>query len=122
MLIAIPVENQSLIGDVCQSFGRSPYFLIYNTNTKESNFIDNQAASSQGGAGIKAAQTLIDHNVNAVITPRLGKNAAEVMKEVNMEIFKSINKSIKENIEAFIDGEISHLEYIHDGFHNHGGE
>ena len=59
MKIAIPVDEKSLDSNVCVSFGRTPYFLIYDVDTKESVFLDNSAAASTGGAGIKAAQTII---------------------------------------------------------------
>jgi len=61
MKIAIPVDEKSLESNVCVSFGRAPYFLIYDTETKESIFLDNGAAASTGGAGIKAAQTIVDN-------------------------------------------------------------
>lgn len=34
---------------ICVSFGRTPYYLIYDTNTKKSEFIDNSVATSPGG-------------------------------------------------------------------------
>ncbi len=68
MKIAIQVDEKSLESNVCVSFGRAPYFLIYDTETKESLFLDNGAAASTGGAGIKAAQTIVDNKVNALLT------------------------------------------------------
>lgn len=41
MKIAIPVDEKTLESNVCVSFGRTPYFLIYDVETKESIFIDN---------------------------------------------------------------------------------
>ena len=79
MKIAIPVDNASINTTICISFGRTPYFLIYDTETKEAVFLDNSAAASQGGAGIKAAQTIVDSKAEALITPRCGENAAEVL-------------------------------------------
>ena len=46
--------------DICESFGRAPYYLIYDTEKDEATFIDNSAATSTGGAGIKAAQVIVD--------------------------------------------------------------
>lgn len=120
MKIAIPVDKKSMETSVCQSFGRTPYFLIYDTNSKEDIYIDNSAAASHGGAGIKAAQTIVDNNVIAVLTPRCGENAAEVLNAANIKIYKTINSSIKENIIALNDGKLSLLSDIHAGFHNHG--
>ena len=62
MRIAIPVDEKNIDSSVCVSFGRTPYFLIYDTDSKNSEFIDNSAAASTGGAGIKAAQTLVMEN------------------------------------------------------------
>ena len=76
MRIAIPVDSQSLEARVAMSFGRTPYFLIYDVDTKDSIFIYNIAAESTGGAGIRAAQSVVDNKVDVLITPRLGENAA----------------------------------------------
>lgn len=122
MKIAIPVDDKSLESKVCISFGRTPYFLIHDTDTKENTFLDNGAAASQGGAGIKASQAVVDEKVSALITPRCGQNAADVLNAANVKIYKTINDSIKENIEAFEKGKLSLLEEIHPGFHNHGGK
>ena len=121
MKIAIPVDEKTLSSNVCVSFGRSPYFLIYDTETKESIFIENSAAASTGGAGIKAAQTIVDNEANALLTPRCGQNAADVIKSADIKMFKTISASVKDNIDAFINGELSLLDEIHAGFHGHGG-
>ncbi|WP_302820707.1 NifB/NifX family molybdenum-iron cluster-binding protein [Fusobacterium ulcerans] len=121
MKIAIPVDEKSLDSNVCVSFGRTPYFLIYDVDTKESVFLDNSAAASTGGAGIKAAQTIVDNKANILLTPRCGENAAEVLKSADIEIFKTTSASVKDNIDAFIDGKLSLLDEIHAGFHGHGG-
>ncbi len=121
MKIAIPVDEKTLESNVCASFGRTPYFLIYDTETKESIFIDNSAAASTGGAGIKAAQTIVDNKANALLTPRCGQNAADVIKSADIKIYKTTSASVKDNIAAFVDGKLPLLDEIHAGFHGHGG-
>ena len=121
MKIAIPVDEKSVDSNVCVSFGRTPYFLIYDVDTKESVFLDNSAAASTGGAGIKAAQTIVDNKANVLLTPRCGENAAEVLKSADIEIFKTTSASVKDNIDAFIDGKLPLLDEIHAGFHGHEG-
>jgi predicted Fe-Mo cluster-binding NifX family protein len=107
---------------VSMSFGRAPYFLIYDTESRENIFVSNSAATSQGGAGIKAAQNIVDNKVSALLTPRCGENAAEVIKAAEIKIYKTINDSIRDNIEAFDEGKLPLLEEIHAGFHGHGGK
>ncbi len=121
MKIALPVEENSLQSKVCISFGRTPYFLIYDVETKQSDFIDNSAAASQGGAGIKAAQAIVDTGSKVLITPRCGENAEEVLSAANIKIYKSVNDVIMDNIEAFNKGSLKELTEIHAGLHNHGG-
>ena len=50
MKITVPVNEESIEGNVGQSFARSPYFLIFDTDTNERLFMKNDAAGSQGGA------------------------------------------------------------------------
>lgn len=121
MKIAIPVDDNNMGTNVCISFGRTPYFLIYDTESRKSVFLENTAANSQGGAGIKASQTVVDNKVDALLTPRCGENAAEVIKAADIKIYKTLNNSVKDNIDAFNDGKLSLLNEIHAGFHGHGG-
>lgn len=121
MKIALPVDEKNIESPICISFGRTPCFVIFDTDTKGSLFLDNSAAASQGGAGIQAAQMLADHNIQALITPRCGENAAEVLNAAEIKIYKSIAGSILENVQALVQNNLSPLNEIHAGFHNHGG-
>lgn len=121
MKIAIPVDEKKMETGVCISFGRAPYFMFYDTETKNSSFLSNSAAESQGGAGIKAAQSLVDNKADILLTPRCGQNAAEVLQAANIKMFKTIGTSVMENIQNFAAGKLAVLSEIHEGFHNHGG-
>lgn len=121
MKIAIPVEDKSLSSNVCVSFGRTPYFLIFDTDSKNVEFLDNSAAASQGGAGIKASQALVDQKTDVIITPRCGENAADVLNSADIKVYKSVFGSAQKNIDEFLNGNLSVLTEIHPGFHNHGG-
>ena len=122
MKIALPVEEKILNTPVCVSFGRTPLFVIFDTENGEFEFIDNSAAASQGGAGIKAAQILVDKGAKAVITFRCGENAAAVLKPAEITLYKAVDGTAFDNIEKFRLGELSLLNDIHPGFHNHGGK
>ncbi|MDD2484341.1 MAG: NifB/NifX family molybdenum-iron cluster-binding protein [Eubacteriales bacterium] len=122
MKIAMPTDGKNMNSTVCMSFGRTPYFLIYDTETKTELFLDNSAAASQGGAGIKAAEALLDNGINALLTPRCGENAAKVFYEAKVDIYKTVGDSIQDNIDAFLGGRLLLLDQIHPGFHNHGGK
>ncbi len=120
MKIAIPVNDKSENTEICISFGRTPYFLIYDNETQKSEYLDNGAAASQGGAGIKAAQMLADCGVKILITPSCGENAIGVLDAAEIGVYKSGSVSVSENIKAFDEGRLNKLSDIHAGFHRHG--
>ena len=117
MEIAIPVESKSLDAPVCLSFVRTLFYVLFETENGDHEFLDNSAATSQGGAGIKAAQMLVDHDVSAVITYRCGDNAARVLGAANIEMYKAEEGTVAENIEKYQSGKLSLLSEIHPGFH-----
>jgi predicted Fe-Mo cluster-binding NifX family protein len=119
MKIAIPVDEKSIDSGVCPSFGRAPYFLFYETTTGESYFLDNAAVASQGGAGIRAAQVIADHGVKAVLTPRCGENAEQVLRRAEVLVYKSKPGTAKENIDALLADQLPLLGSFHPGFHGH---
>lgn len=121
MKLIVPVETKSLDAPICPSFGRTPLFLLFDTESGEHSFLDNSAAASQGGAGIKAAQMLVDNKAAVVITYRCGQNAADVLNVANIKMYKAQDCSVNDNITKFKAGKLDLLSEIHPGFHNHGG-
>ena len=121
MKIVIPADTNSTNSEVCQSFGRTPLYAVYNTETCNTDFIENAAAQSAGGAGIKAAQMIVDSGAVAVITYRCGENAANVLKPAGIKLYLAQSGTIAQNIKFFIEGKLTLLTDIHSGFHSHGG-
>ena len=117
MKIAIPMNEKREDAEVCVSFGRAPYFMFYDTESKEAVFSQNKAATAQGGAGIKAAQAIVDENSEVLLTVRCGENAAEVFKAAEIKVYKTTKVTAKENIEAFEKGELALMTQFHAGFH-----
>lgn len=122
MKIAMPVEDTNIDGKVCPSFGRAPYFMVYDTDGDQVAFIENTAADSPGGAGVKAAQIVVDQHVDVLLTPRCGQNSADVMKSAGIDFFQTEGDSISKNIDAYKNNTLQTLKEIHEGFHNHGGK
>ncbi|KXL52807.1 dinitrogenase iron-molybdenum cofactor [Anaerotignum neopropionicum] len=117
MKIAIPVNEMRVEAEVCVSFGRAPYFLFYDTESRETEFIPNPAAAAQGGAGIKAAQAIVDGAANVLLTVRSGENAAEVFHAAKIMVYKTTKVTAKENIDEFEKGQLAQMTHFHAGFH-----
>ncbi len=119
MRIAIPVEEDQ--DELCPSFGRAPLFYIYDSAAKEGHYIDNEAIHAPGGAGIKAAQAVIDTGAEVLLVPRCGENAAKALEAAGVTLYESVGLSVEENVQAFLDNKLAVLTDIHPGFHGHGG-
>ncbi|NLJ30124.1 MAG: dinitrogenase iron-molybdenum cofactor biosynthesis protein [Clostridiales bacterium] len=122
MKLIIPVETRTLDASVCPSFGRTPFFALYDLETGGHEFLPNSAAESQGGAGIRAAQLIADSGAGAVVTCRCGENAAKVLNAADIKIFKAQDGSARENIEKFQKGTLAVLTHFHAGFHSGGAQ
>lgn len=117
MKVVLPVENDSMQTEICQSFGRACCFLVYDLEKNAQVFVSNTAATAPGGAGIKAAQIVVDTGAKAVIVPRLGQNAYNVLESAGIKILKAINNNVVENINLYKNQKLLPLENVHPGFH-----
>lgn len=113
MKIAVSVEENRT--DVCPFAARSPYFLLYENGT--SDIVENPAAQAESGAGIQAAQFLIDNEVTHFIAVRVGGNAAEVFKAAGIPIYTSEHKTAAEDIAALEAGRLEKQKGVFEGFH-----
>lgn len=116
MRIAIPLDENRQ--DVCIVLARAPYFLLREDG--RDTIVENPAAQAHGGAGIQAAQFLVDQGVDALVTVRCGQNAADVFKAAGMKIYKSVSKAAADDLAALEEGELRELTEFHGGFH--GGQ
>ena len=114
MIVALPVNEDQK--EICPSFGRAPLFLFYDTDTKQSVPVENPGALAQGGAGLKAAQAVLDGGAAALITPRCGENAAAVLLEGGVSLYKSQGADVAENLKRFAAGALDELTSFHGGY------
>lgn len=115
MIVAVPVYDDDKT--ICVSFGRSPEFLFLDTETNERTYLKNPAADAPGGAGIKAAQFVVDNKANALLTPRCGENAANVFKGADIILYKTTSTDTEKELKKFAAGELEALSSFHAGFH-----
>ncbi|MFA5467396.1 MAG: NifB/NifX family molybdenum-iron cluster-binding protein [Candidatus Izemoplasmatales bacterium] len=103
MIIAIPCMNNTLDSPISMQFGRAPYFYIYDFAAKDGKFIQNNAVSSPGGAGVKAADQIIHNQVDVLLSANLGENAINVLKRTAIEIIEPLGKNVSETLKLYID-------------------
>ena len=104
MKIAFTAKGKTLQSEIDPRFGRCPFFVIYDTDTKEIEVIDNQDVDGEAhGAGPKTAQKLSEYSCNVLITGNgPGGNAATVLAKMNIEIFIGAgDKKIEDALYAY---------------------
>lgn len=95
-------KEKDVLGD--QRFGRCAYFVIFDTEEKSYRAIENNGVTSAQGAGIAAAQQVIDEKVDAVITGHMGPNAMKLINGAGIKVYQGKGVGIEEEIKLFQEG------------------
>ena len=106
MRIAISSSGPDLDAEVDPRFGRCQYFVIVDSETKEFEIRDNQAAMTRGGAGIQAAQMVANSGVDAVITGHLGPNAADTLVAAGLKTYLGASGTVGEALQQYKAGHL----------------
>jgi predicted Fe-Mo cluster-binding NifX family protein len=103
MKICIAAQGPTPAALAEERFGRAPYFIIMDTDTKSFEALENRFAEAYGGVGPKAAQLLIAHGVEALISGQVGGNAREVLSAAGIAIYAYRGGgSVMDALEKFI--------------------
>lgn len=104
MKIAITALEPHINSLVDERFGRSKYILIYDSNTKNLEVIDNiQNSNLSSGAGIQTASLILEKNVDAILTGRVGFKALDILKKSNVKIVENISGNCQNAINNFLN-------------------
>ncbi len=110
MKIGIPSNGDNLTEMFAAVFGRCSYFVIVDSGSQKMiTAFPNNAQNAAGGAGIQAAQSLIDQQIEVIIAPRLGPNAWNVLQGAGVKIYSGINGTLQQNIDAFLAGKLDEM-------------
>lgn len=100
MKVAISIDSRGEDATVSEVFGRCKFFALYDTSSKDLSFIDNPGFSQQRGAGIAAAQTLIQNKVIQVYCGNIGPNAEIAVSGGNISVNIVKDKTVKDIINS----------------------
>ena len=110
MKIAISLEeNAGLESAASVIFGRCPFFMIVDAETMAFEILENPARQASGGAGIQAAQWVLDQGASTVISGNLGPKAFDVLSAGQAAAYNHNGGSAQSLIEAFQQGQLECL-------------
>jgi predicted Fe-Mo cluster-binding NifX family protein len=107
MKIVVTAEGNDLSAPTNPRFGRCPTFIFVETDTMAFEAVPNPAVSASGGAGIQAAQLVVEQGAQAVLTGNLGPNAADVFGAAGVPVYLNSESTVRAAVEAFKAGRLS---------------
>ncbi len=90
MKIAVCSQSNETNSHVDSRFGRAAFFAVYDDAVNQWIFVPNsQNTQAAQGAGIQAAQIIIDTGAEVLIASNVGPKAMAALKTNGIEIFKT---------------------------------
>jgi predicted Fe-Mo cluster-binding NifX family protein len=108
MKLCISSTGNGLESPVDPRFGRCRYFLLVDTETMNVETVENPAFIAGGGAGIQAAQLVVNKGARVVLTGDVGPNAFQALQAGGVKIVTGTQGLVKDVIERFNKGELGY--------------
>lgn len=101
MIIAISSTGNSLSSKLDQRFGRCSYFVFYNTENGETNFVPNPNKDGREGVGPASVQFTASYGVKKIVSGEFGIKIKSLLDSLHIQmiILKEPDKTIQEVIE-----------------------
>jgi predicted Fe-Mo cluster-binding NifX family protein len=87
-------------------FGRCPTYIFVDTETLAFEAQPNPAIDAAGGAGIQAAQYVIQQDAQAVLTGNVGPNAFDVLQAADVPVYLIREGTVRQAVETFKAGQL----------------
>lgn len=107
MKVVVTAQGSSLDSPVDPRFGRARFFLLVDTETGNFTAHDNvQNLNAPQGAGIQAAQTVVQLGTEAVLTGNVGPKAFATLQAARVAVHPGAMGTVREALEALHAGRL----------------
>jgi predicted Fe-Mo cluster-binding NifX family protein len=106
MRIVVSAQGDNLEAAASPVFGRCPTYLFVDTETLEFEAMANPAMNLGGGAGIQAAQFVVNQGAEVVLTGNLGPNAYGVLQAAGVPAYLVGEGTVGQAVEAYKAGRL----------------
>ena len=107
MKLAVTSAGKGVDANLDPRFGRAAYFIIVDPETMEFEVVENsQNLNLPQGAGIQAAKTIVDKQVDVLITGHCGPKAFKVLQSAGVKIMTGASGKVADAIEQYKNGEL----------------
>jgi len=102
MIIAITAQGEIPAAILDARFGRAPFFMLWDTEREQwRSFSNQQNFDAEQGAGIQAAQQVIDAQANVVITGHCGPKAFRLLQAAGVKVYIGTAGTVEAVLAAF---------------------
>lgn len=111
MKIVVTSTGDNLDSNISPVFGRSPEFIIANLENSEIKDVSSMTnpAKNERGAGNIAAQFMVDNEVKALISGKLGPVAFNILKSAGIKVYKITSGNVETNLKLFSEGKLEEI-------------
>jgi len=111
MRIAVTAQGENLEAEVDPRFGRASKFLLVDSETMSFEVVENkQSLDLPQGAGIQAAQNVLSHKPDVVVTGNCGPKAFQVLRAAGVEVVIGAKGKIRDVVREYLDGKYKTAE------------
>lgn len=110
MRIAVSAGGRTPDSKVEDRFGRCFYFVLVDEEGNHLETLTNTSLDSPQGAGIAAAQLLINTKVDAILTGRVGPKALKPLQTAGIKIYTGVSGTVEQSVGLFQKGKLKEIE------------
>lgn len=106
MKIVVTSNGSDLDAPASPVFGRCPMYIFVDPETMSFEAVANPAIAASGGAGVQAAQFVIEHGAEVIISGSIGPNAFEVFRSAGISTYLFSDGTVRQAVEAYKAGRL----------------
>jgi predicted Fe-Mo cluster-binding NifX family protein len=107
MKVAVTAVSDNVTSEIDPRFGRARYLVLVDTDSGAAAVHDNSAAlNAAHGAGVLAAQTVIDHRAEAVITGNVGPKALQALRAAGVQVYLTYVGTVESTVQRLMQGRL----------------
>lgn len=112
MKLILSAQEPTIDSPIDRRFGRCGWLISVDTETNKWEAFENPGAVQSGGAGVAAAQFVIDQKADAVISGDFGPHAAGAFRSgtIEMRLYNEAVATVKDAVDLMSRDELKAFE------------
>jgi predicted Fe-Mo cluster-binding NifX family protein len=104
MKVMVTATSGGLDAEVDPRFGRCAHFVFVDTETMDTEAVQNENTTAGGGAGVQSAQLVSDKGAEVVLTGNCGPNAYRTLQAAGIDVIVGVSGTVREAVDKFKAG------------------